>query len=92
MELNPLYQLVIGVIVMFVTQGVKKVQAIPIEEGQKTRIRTFVVIATFGLTALTAWLDGTLDSVVGPQMVEVGVATGITWLLTHLGYKRFLSK
>ena len=92
MNINPLYQLVISVVILFVTQGVKSVQAIPINEGQKVRIRAFVGVATFVLTALIAWLDGNLESVLSPQMIEVIVATGASWLIAHLGYKNLLNR
>lgn len=92
MDVNPLYQIIIAAFVMFATQGVKKVQAIPINDGQKVRIRAFVGIATFGLTILTAWMDGKLESVLSPEMIEVGLGAGASWLLAHLGYKNFLNK
>lgn len=92
MNINPLYQLIISVVVLYATQGVKRIQAIPINDGQKARTRTFVGVATFGLTALTAYLNGNLESVVSPQMVEVGLASGVSWIVAHLAYKQWLNK
>ena len=92
MNINPLIQLAISAFVLFGTEGVKRIQAIPINDGQKIRIRTFVGITTFVLTALTAWLNGNLESVLSPQMIEVGIATGASWLLAHFGYKKLLNK
>ena len=90
--INLLYQLVISIVILFSTQWVKRVQSIPINDGQKLRIRTFVGVSTFILTALTAWLDGSLESVLSPQMIEVGVATGLTWFISHTAYKQFLKR
>ena len=90
--INPIYQLAISLAVMFGTQLVKKAQAVPINDGQKARIRTFVGVSTFILTALTAYLNGNLESVLSPQMIEVGVATGFSWLVSHMAYKGFLNK
>lgn len=90
--INPITQLIISIVVMFVTQWVKKVQAVPINDSQKVRIRTFVGVSTFVLTALTAWLNGNLESVLSPQIIEVGVATGLSWLVSHLAYKQWLNK
>ena len=73
--------------VMAATQGVKKLSFIPINDGQKARIRTFVGIATFVGTVLTAWSDGNLESVLSPDMINVGVTWGATWALAHFGYK-----
>lgn len=92
MEINPLYQLVISILVMYGTEGVKRMQSVPINEGQKGRIRTFVGVSTFVLSALTAWLDGNLESVLSPQMVEVGVATGLSWVVSHIAYKKLLNR
>ena len=92
MDISPLYQVIISVVVLFGTQAIKKIQAIPINDGQKTRIRTFVGITTFVLTGVTAWLDGRLEDVIGPEVIEVGLATGISWLLSELGYRTLLNK
>ena len=92
MDINPVYQLIISVVVLYGTQLVKRIQAVPINDGQKTRIRTFVGVATFGLTVLTAYLNGNLESVLSPQMIEVGVATIISWGVSHLAYKKLLNK
>lgn len=92
MDVNPIYQLIISIVVLYATQGVKKIQAIPINDGQKAKIRTFVGVSTFVLTALTAWLDGNLESVLSPQMIEVGFATGASWLVSHIAYKQWLNK
>ena len=89
-EINPIYQLIISIEVLFSTQWIKKAQSIPINDGQKLRIRTFVGVSTFILTALTAWLNGNLESVLSPQMLEVGVATGLTWFVSHTAYRQFL--
>ena len=89
---NPIYQLVISMVVMYGTQLVKRTQAIPVNDGQKGRIRTFVGVSTFVLTALTAYLNGNLESVLSPQMIEVGVATGLSWIVSHVAYKSWLNK
>lgn len=86
--INPLIQLVISVVVLFGTQWVKQVQSIPINDGQKARIRTLVGVSTFLLTALTAWMNGNLESVLSPQMLEVGVATALTWFVSHTAYRQ----
>ncbi len=87
MDINIIHQIAITVLVPLITQGVKKIQAIPISEGQTARIRTFVGLTTFALTAITAYMDGNLDSVLSPQMIEVGLATAISFALAHFGYK-----
>ena len=92
MDYTPIFQIVISALVMLGTQGVKKVQSIPINEGQTVRIRSFVAVATFGLTALTAYLDGNLESVLSPDIIQVGLWAGASWVLAHLGYKKLLSK
>ena len=87
MEQTLIQQLLIMVGVILATQGVKKISLIPINEGQKTRIRTFVGVATFVGTALTAWSNGNLESILSPDMINVGVTAGVTFLLAHFGYK-----
>lgn len=92
MDLNPIYQLVVSVVVLYATQGIKKIQAIPINDGQKIRIRTFVGVLTFVLTLVGAWVNGNLSSAITPDMIQIGVGTGISWLISHLAYKSFLNK
>ena len=87
MEQTLIQQLLVMVGVILATQGVKKLSFIPINSGQKARIRTFVGVATFVATALTAWSDGNLESVLSPDMINVGVTSAVTFLLAHWGYK-----
>jgi len=92
MDYTPIFQIVIAGLVMLATQGVKKVQSVPINEGQTVRVRSFVAVATFGLTAVTAYLDGNLESVLSPEIIEVGLWTGASWVAAHLGYKLLIKK
>lgn len=92
MNINPLFQVIISAVVLFATQGVKKIQSIPINDGQKLRIRSFVGVTTFGLTLLTAWLNGDLTGVLTPDMIQVGVAGGVSWFLSHFAYKLTLNQ
>jgi hypothetical protein len=51
-----------GIIVSLLTEGAKKIQAIPVNSGQKARVRTLVFGLSFIVTALNAFLDGNLST------------------------------
>ena len=81
-----LQQTVVPMLVIFATQFVKKANSIPISSGQVARIRTFVGILTFVLTAVSAWLSGDLQSVLSPDILKVGIETAISFVIAHFGY------
>ena len=87
MDLNLIQQVLIAVLIPVVTQGVKKIQGIPINSGQKGRILTFVAVLSFLASAGTAWLNGELESFLSPEMIEVGINTLFSFTLSILGYE-----
>lgn len=79
-------QLLISVFTILATQGVKKASFIPVNAGQTARIRTVVGIVTFGATAVTAWLNGDLESVISPEMIAVAAEASVSFILALIGY------
>lgn len=58
--MEQIIELVSGVILSWVIQGAKKVQAIPVNEGEKTKIRTVLSIASVVVSFGYAYLNGNL--------------------------------
>lgn len=87
MEINFLHQLLVAVGVMLATQGVKKVKGIPVNQGQTARVRTVAGILSFVATLGVAFADGNIESVLSPDLIQVGVGAAASWLLAHFGYK-----
>lgn len=90
MDINIIHQLLVTIGVMLATQGVKKISLIPINDGQTARIRTFVGILTFAATGLTAYADGNLQGFLTPELLQVGLATVLSFVLAHLGYQNII--
>jgi DMSO reductase anchor subunit len=78
---------VLGIVTAFVTQLVKNLSAIPISEGQTTRIRMFATVLAFGGTFLNAWANGDLASADFLQYVGVAVQGVVTYFFAHITYK-----
>jgi len=87
MDINFWSVILTSVGVILATQGVKWVQAIPINQGQTARVRTFVGVLTFLVTAITYWSQGKLETFLTPELISVGVAGVISWALAHFGYR-----
>lgn len=87
MDINPIIPILVTILVPLLTQGVKKIQAIPISEGQTAKVRTFVGISTFVLTATGAYLAGDLQSVLSPEILQVGLVSVINFLVILVGHK-----
>ena len=73
------------IVLSLITQGVKKVEMIPINAGQKARIRTFVGVGAFILALTEAYLNGTLSSspllpILGDTIVNY-VGASVTYLI-----------
>lgn len=49
-----------GVIVTLITEGLKKIPGIPVNDGEKAKIRTIVVILSLVCGVVVSYLDGSL--------------------------------
>lgn len=76
-----------GLITTALTEGAKKIQAVPINEGQKARIRTLVlVLSTVGAVA-EAYLSGHLET---SALIPIVASSAVNFLIstiTYHGYK-----
>ena len=77
----------VGVVTAFLTQGAKYLRAIPINDGQTARIRTFAAVLAFGGTFLTAWANGDIASATFTQYLGVVAQSVVTYFLAHITYK-----
>ena len=87
MDIDIIQTILTPIFVILATQGVKKISAIPINAGQTAKIRTLVGVLSFGSTLLLAFVDGKLESVLSPELIEVGVNAVIVFFLSHIGFK-----
>ena len=92
MDINLVNQLLVPILVLIGTQGVKKIQAIPVNQGQTARVRAVAGVLSFVSAGLIAWVDGSLESFLSPQVIEVGVVASLSWILAHIGYKSILKR
>lgn len=76
-------QLLSGFLVTILTQVAKKTQNIPINEGEKGKIRTLVVVLSTVTTLATAYLDGSLASSSALQLVADSLST---WIYSVIAY------
>src|SRR3990167_8109347 len=87
MNIDVIQTILTPIFVILVTQGVKKISAIPISAGQTAKLRTLVGVLSFGSTLLLAFIDGKLESVLSPELIEVGVNSIVVFILSHIGFK-----
>lgn len=81
--------LLIGFVTLFLVQQAKKIEAIPVNDGQKARLRLVASGLSIGLNLFNAYLNGSLsDQALYQPLVE----GGYSWLISHLAYKAYLNK
>ncbi len=90
MNLELLLQIVGPVLVIFVTQLIKKSETIQINSGDKVKLRTLAGILSFLAAGITAFLSGDLQSFVTPDMIQIGVDSAINFIFAYFGYKAFV--
>ncbi len=78
---------VVGIVVALLTQGVKKINAIPISEGQTARIRTVAVVLSFAGTFAATWANGDLASANFTQYLAVVAQSVVAYFFAHTTYK-----
>ena len=86
MDFN-IIQILAPILVILLTQGVKKISAIPINAGQKKKLMATAGVLSFVVSIISAFANGSLDSFVTPELVNVGVNTVLTFILSQVGYK-----
>lgn len=72
-----------GLVVTLLTEGAKRVNAVPINENQKGRVRALVGVLSILVAVLTAYVDGTLLN--GDTLNVVGNALS-NWILATVAY------
>lgn len=85
--MDQLTPLLVAIISSAVLQLAKKIQAIPLNSGQTARLRTVLAVFVFAGSFLTAYLNGNLETFVASDYVQLGLVSGVTWVLAHLTYK-----
>ena|SRR3990167_7024700 len=80
-------QILSPILVILLTQGVKKINAIPINAGQKGKLLITAGVLSFVVSIITALANGNLESFVTPEMMNVGINTVLTFVLSQIGYK-----
>ena len=85
--MDTLQLLLVSVFTILATQGVKRAKNIPINKGQAIKLRTLSAVLAFGSSLVIAFANGTLETFLSPELIDVGINGGISWLLAHLGYQ-----
>lgn len=85
--MDQLTPLLVAIISSALLQAAKKVQAIPLHEGQKARLRTALAVFVVAGGFVTAYLDGSLETYVASDYVQLGLVSAVTWVLGHGVYK-----
>lgn len=85
--MDQLTPLLVAILSSGLLQAMKKIQAIPVNAGQTARLRTVLVVLVFAGNFLTAYLNGTLETFVASDYVQLGFVSAITWGLAHGVYK-----
>lgn len=80
-------QFISGLIVSLLTQGAKKMEAVPISEDQIGRIRILTGALSIVAALLVSYLHGTLST--DPVISTVGSALS-TYLMSILSYHGFI--
>ncbi len=77
----------VGIATALITQFAKKLNGVPITEGQTARIRTLAVVLAGIGTVLTAWANGELASASFTQFIGMAVQTIASYFVAHITYK-----
>ena len=86
---NQIIELVSGFVLSWVMQGAKKIQAVPVNEGEKVKIRTILTVLSFVVSFGTAYLSGTLDS---EELWRPVVGAVIVFASSQLNHVAFIKK
>lgn len=84
----------VGALAYCLTELVKLVTFIPVNEGQKARIRTTASVLSLILAGVLAWMNGTLDVWVASNDVQLALTTIVGIALTFVIHwvRNFLTK
>lgn len=70
-----------------VTELVKYINAVPINSGEKAKIRTFVIILSAVFNCTLLWANGSLDQPALTNAIQLIMATLGSALTAHVTYK-----
>jgi hypothetical protein len=84
--------LVVGFLSSLLVEGAKRVQSIPVNAGQVAKLRVLLGVLVLGGNALSAFLNGNLDSFAAGDQVSLLLNSSISWVSGHLMYKLALKK
>lgn len=80
---NQIVNLLGGVLLSLAMQGAKKAQSIPVNEGQKTKIRAILSVLSLVVGFGNAFLSGGLAD---ESLIKPLVDSAITFAVTQLSY------
>lgn len=78
---GPLKQLLAGALIALFVQVAKKVETIPLQDGNKTQIRVVVGVLSFVVSALTALANGDLSQMDVSGMASIAADAAVTALM-----------
>jgi len=75
-----------GIGVFAATAAVKKIKAIPVNEGQTTRVRSVAAVLSVVATGLVAFSNGDLKPDTLQEIVVAIANAGTIWLTAHASH------
>ena len=91
MDLN-LTALLVGLLSAVLLQGAKRAKSIPVNSGQTARLRIVLGVLVLAGNALSAFLNGDLESFVASDQVNLLLNSAVSAVLAHATYKMGLNK
>ena len=85
--IEALKPILLGVVTNLLIQWAKRAESIPLNAGQKGKIRMVAAGLSLVGSLLVNFTEGSLSSEQSVSAVTVLVDAGIGWLIAHSGYK-----